>query len=147
MTRKEVRDFIAAGVDTIRPGMQFGSGRISEWNSNRSNEYVSAWLESISNNPTLSSLGAPFDAWGIKLHIAKLDAAGSSPEEYEAIIDECDLIAQKLVRQYNQVLEGYRLVTISSIGRVPFIHRNADDVTGVLLSFTLTAPDQTNLCG
>lgn len=145
MTRAELKTFISDGVNTVNPSLDFGAGRVTEWNSNRSNEYPGVWLESP-NSDTDIPVQMPFDDWSVILHIGKKDHAGSSPEQYELIIDECDLIAQKLIKQYNDVLNGYATITITGISRVPFIHKHADDVTGVILSFTLRAPATVNLC-
>lgn len=146
MTREEVRAFIKSGVDALDQTIDFASGRITEFNSGRSNEYPFIWLESLSTDVDILATGLPYDNWQIALHIAKKDAAGSSPEEYEGIIDVCDLIAQQLIKKYNNIVSGYTLVTLSNVSRQPFIHKHADDLTGVILSFTLGSPDTTNLC-
>lgn len=146
MKRSEVRDFIKSGVVALSSAISFNSGRISEFNSERSNEYPFVWLESLSAGVELTEQGLPYDGWNITIHIAKKDAAGSKPEEYELIVDECDYIGQQLVKQYNQSVTNYHLVTLDGISREPFIHKHADDTTGIILSFTLNAPDTTNLC-
>lgn len=147
MKRSEIRTFLETGVNAINPSMPFGSGRISEWNSSRSNEYPGTWWESI--RPTeveLINNNLPQDGWPVRLHIGKKDAADSSAVQYEQIIDDCDYIAQQLIRQYNQVVENSNTVTITNIDREPFVKKNADVISGVILSFTLTGPDKTNLC-
>jgi hypothetical protein len=145
VTRTEVREFVKAGAEALEKKVSFGSGRITELNSTRSNVYPFVWLESLSTDPILVN-SVPFDGWNIKIHIAMKDAAGSSPEEYEAIVDKCDLIGQKLMLQYNTIIEGYATSTIDGISRVPFIHKQADDTSGIILSFTLNAPDLTSIC-
>lgn len=146
MKRSEVREFIESGVEALTPAIGFNSGRISEFNSERGNDYPFVWLESLSAGVELLDSGLPYDGWNIAIHIAKKDAAGSKPEEYERIVDECDYIGQQLVKQYNNLITGNHLVTLESISRDPFIHRHADDLTGIILSFTLNTPDATNLC-
>lgn len=135
MKRSEIRAFIKSGVDTLSPKITFNSGRITEFNSNRSNEYPYVWLESLSG-------GDPSEAveqtWNVAMHIAKLDKADSSPEQYEALIDECDEIAQRLVIQYRNQLNGSNRLVIGDATRDPFIHKHADDTTGVILTFTIT---------
>jgi hypothetical protein len=147
MTRAEVKTFIETGVQAINPALSFGTGRITEWNSNRSNEYPGTWLETIEADTEIpEGLQLPFDAWPINLHIGKKDAQDSSPTEYEALIDEADYIAQQLIKQYNATVTGYNTVTISSISRPAFIKKHADCITGVVLTFILRVPDTTNLC-
>lgn len=146
MTREEVRAFIKSGVDALDQTIDFNSGRVTEFNSERSNEYPFIWLDSLSADVDILSTGLPYDNWQIVLRIAKKDARGSKPQEYECIVDSCDLIAQKLVKQYNNIVSGFTLVTLLNVTRQPLIHKNADDITGIILSFTLQAPDTTNLC-
>lgn len=146
MKRSEVRDFIESGVNTLAPSAKFNSGRITEFNSARDNEYPFVWLESLSVSRSNTGTGAPSDDWAIALHIVKKDAAGSSPEEYEAIVDECDEIARLLSKQYNTVLQASLNVVIATESRDPFIHKHADDTTGVIYSFTLRTWDNSVLC-
>lgn len=146
MKRSEVRAFIEAGIEQLSPVIGFGSGRISEFNSDRSREYPFVWLESLSTGVTLTDSGLPFDDWNIALHIAKKDSADSIEIQYEPMIDDCDFIGQKLINFYNNEIEGYQKSTITGISRVPFVKRNADILTGIILSFTLSAPDVTNIC-
>lgn len=146
MKRSEIRAFIEKGVEAMSPQIPFGSGRISEFNSSRKNEYKYIWLESLSVTVDLLDTGLPYDNWQVILHIAKKDAPGSSPKEYECIIDDCDYVAQQLIKQYNGILTGYNLLTLDGITRFPFIHKLADDTSGVILSFNLHSPDITPIC-
>lgn len=149
MTRTEIRTFLQTGVQSINPAMPFGSGRITEWNSNRSNEYPGVWWESVQPlDVTIINSILPSDSWPIRLWIGKLDAADSIPAQYEQIIDDCDYIAQQLLRQYNLVIEGANanMTAVENITREPFVKKYADNISGVILSFNLNVPDKTNLC-
>ena len=86
------------------------------------------------------------DKWDIELIIAQKDAMDSAPEVYEGIVDSSDLIAQKLIYQYRNRISGYKQIAIDSIKREPFIKKYADCLTGVKLTFTITANDKTNVC-
>jgi hypothetical protein len=145
MTREEVRNFLGLGIDLLTD-VTYGSGRISEWNSDRNRTYPMCWISQIEASTELANGVLPIDNWSIEIHIAKKDTADSIEEQYEALVDDCDYMAQQLIRYYNQVVTGYKLVTISSISRPRFVKKNADCLTGVILSFTMTAPDTTNLC-
>jgi hypothetical protein len=147
MKRNELRSFLETGVQAINPQMPFGSGRITEWNSNRNNEYPGVWFESVQPlDVEIVNFVLPTDNWPVRLHIGKKDAMDSSPAQYEQLVDDCDYIAQQLVRQYNQIVEDSDKATLTGIVREPFIKKHADCVTGVILSFTLSIPDTTNLC-
>jgi hypothetical protein len=145
MTREEVRNFLGLGIDLLTD-VTYGSGRISEWNSDRNRTYPMCWISQIEASTELANGVLPIDNWSIEIHIAKKDTADSVEDQYEALVDDCDYMAQQLIRYYNQVVAGYKLVTISSISRPRFVKKNADCLTGVILSFTMTAPDTTNLC-
>lgn len=143
MTRSEVRDFIEAGVNAVG-GMTFGSGLITDFNSKADKQYPTAWLETVESSPDTTDHGLVSDNWQINLHIGKLDKIDSSPETYEAIIDDCDLLAIKLFNQYDNEVEGSSLVTLTGYSRDSFTKKHADCITGVLLSFTLNAPQTSN---
>lgn len=146
MTRKEVRDFIEAGVNKLVPAIEFGSGLVTDFNSIRSHEYPAAWLITAPMTSEHTQAGAPVDTWNIELIVAQLDKMESSPEQYEHIVDDCDVIAQKLIYQYRNIVSGYKLVTMTGVNREPFVKKHADCVTGVMLTFQLVSPDKTNVC-
>lgn len=147
MTRAQLRTFIESGVSAITPAVDYGSGLLTDWNSNRSNEYPGVWFESVESvDVDLPFQTLPQDAWPIKLHIGKLDKMDSSPEQYEAIIDESDTIAQQLIFNYSQGLADTENVSITEISRIPFVKKRVDCVSGVILAFTLNVPDGTDLC-
>jgi hypothetical protein len=146
MTRTEVKTFIQAGINALNDGIAYGTGRISEFNSSRTLSYPHIWMEPLTAGTTLENNKLAFDEWKVKLNIAKKDKSDSDPEEYETIIDQCDLTAQELIQKYNQVVDGYKLVTISGINRTPFIKKHADCLSGVVLEFNISAPNTTNFC-
>ncbi len=146
MTRSEVRDLIEQGIAALGNQIEFGSGRISEFNKDRDKDYPFIWLESLAVDTDINNQGAYSDHWDAKLHIAKKDQPDSKASEYECIIDECDYIAQQLTRQYADILDAAKLVSFDSAKRDPFIHKHADDTSGVILSLSLTIPDTTNVC-
>ena len=130
----------------ILPTLEFGSGLITDFNAIRSHEYPAVWMNITPVSGTNSVYGAPLDVWDIELIIAQKDRMDSSPEEYEHIIDDCDEIAQKLMYNYNRQADGYKMVTLSDRNREPFVKKYADCLSGVVLSFKMTIPDQTNIC-
>lgn len=147
MTRKEVRDFIRNGVNSISPVLDFFEGQITDWNSERSNQYpgVMHILETTDTDIPTSNT-PPVDKWNIKLIIANKDALDSNPEDYENIVDQCDNIAQKLIYKYRAIISGYKLLTIEGINRKRFVKKYADCITGIELTFALHNQDQTNVC-
>jgi hypothetical protein len=145
MTRTEIRDFLQAGVNALTPVPEFGSGLVSDFNSIRSHEYPAVW-QVVAQVTAELTISAPLDSWEIDLIVAQKDRMDSSPSEYEHIIDDCDLIAQKLVFQYRDQVSGYKLVTMTGVSREPFVKKYADCLSGVNLKFTLVVQNNTNVC-
>lgn len=149
MTRAEVNEFLKSGVNALRPSVEYGRGRIFEFNSIRNHNYPAAWWltgEDSAVNTELSDNSTPIDNWNIKIRIAQIHKADATAEEYEGIVDECDRIAQRLRYKYDQIVSGYKLVTITGVERVPFVKDQADCLSGVDFSFNLVAVDTTNNC-
>ena len=146
MKRSEVRTFIRDGVEALPESIGFSEGQLTEFNATRSNSYPFVFCETITNTPEITEANTTVDNYDITLHICKKDATDSVGSIYESIIDDCDDIARKLMYQYNFSLESAGNVTISSYTRTPFIKDHADCLTGVILQFTLTAYDRTDVC-
>lgn len=147
MKRSEVRAIIKSAVNSVSPAVRFNSGLLTFFNSNRSNKYPYVFMEAASVSPDLTSVNlAPVNQWNIILHCADMDAADSIPDQYELIVDSMDELAAKLITKINQVVSGYKNLTIEGIEREPFIHKHADVLSGVILSFTIVEVDKTNYC-
>jgi hypothetical protein len=146
MTRAEVKTFIQVGINALDAGIAYGAGRISEFNSNRVLSYPHIWMEPIKKGTNIQEQGLPYQEWNIVLHVNKKDQPDSSADQYEQIVDECDAIGDELIIKLNEAVSGTDLITISPITTDPEIKKNADCLTGVVLSFTLSAPSTINYC-
>lgn len=156
MTRAQVRAFLKAGADALKAN--FDSGRLTEFNSLHDKTFPFIWVESPSADTEFGGSGASLtDDWDIKIHVNKQDSPDSIQTQYELLIDDCDLIAVKLIWQYNYILQQasnistanqdlYKLVTLSGISRVPFIKKHTDCLTGTILSFKLNTPNLIDVC-
>ncbi len=147
MKREEIREFLKDGVNALDPPLEFGYGRLSEFNpASVKGSFPMVWQLTSSVTTELANQ-SPVDSWSIELLIAEKDRMDSSAEEYEHIIDDCDLIAQKLVYQYRNSVEGYKNVTLSGFEREPFVKTNGAAVmSGVKLTFTILVQNKTNVC-
>ena len=145
MKRSEVRQFVEDGVNQITPALDYYEGLITDFNSKRNNQYPAVHLLLETTDTELDG-SAPTDDWDIVLIIAKLDKMDSLPPQYEGIVDDCHYISQQLIYKYRNIVNGYKLVTIEDVKREKFVKKYADCLTGIELSFTLKAPDQTNVC-
>lgn len=147
MTRAEVREFLRTGVDALTPVLEFGSGLLTDFNAQPDKTHPQVWQELRPVEGINPNNQAPVDEWNIRLHIAKAhNQQDVLPKDYEPFIDECDLVAQKLIHQYNKIVAGYKLVTITNRRREPFTKKFVHVMSGVILTFTLNAPDKTNVC-
>lgn len=151
MKRSEIRTFVQTGANAITPAVTFGTGTYTFFNSNRDWSYANGLVfhetvTSMEVDTETFAAQAPTDGWNVKLWIAFLTKMDAIPDDYEPLIDQADYIAQRLMYKYNQVVSGYKRVTITDVKRVPFVKKNADVLCGVTLSFKINAPDQTNVC-
>lgn len=147
MKRSEVRIFIRDGVNSITPVLEYSEGLITDFNSQRSNQYPGVHLVLDETNTEIPETTMPLnDSWPIFLLIANIDKLDSSSDVYENIVDKCDEVAQKLIYKYRAIIDGYKLVTIEGIKRKRFIKKYADCLTGIELTFDLKNQDQTNVC-
>ncbi len=133
---------IKEAVDSLSVQHEFRRGRVSELSS-LNKQFPVVWMETSPMDTDYPQVTLPIDNWQINLHIAKLDTTDSLPEQYESIIDDCDEVAQQIQFKVNKVVTGYKLLTLEGISRTPFVKVLSSCATGVLLSFTIVAPDQT----
>lgn len=143
MQRSSLKAFIKSGVDSITPPLGFGSGLITDFNSERSHEYPTVWL-ALEKTASEENLYAPLDTWYVKLIIAQIDALDSKPDDYEALVDACDEVAQRLIYKYRVIVSGYKLITMVGVERERFVKRYADCLTGIELTFNIVSPDQSD---
>lgn len=147
MKRSEVRALIKSAVDDLNQSISFNNGLLTRFTAEPDKRYPYVWLEPLSVSTDLNPNQMPLDSWNCLLHIAKQDKVDSIPAQYELLVDECDEIAKKFIYKLNQVVSGYKLITLISITREPFIKKHtADPTTGVTVEFTLQVADQTNVC-
>lgn len=147
MTRKEIRTFLKAGVDALDPVLEFGSGLITDFNAKPDKTLPQVWQELQPVKGDNDVRQAPIDDWSVRLHIAiGHNQQDVSADNYEDFIDTCDLVAQRLMKQYNSIVSGYKLVTLTDRTRTPFAKKYAHVMSGVVLQFTINSPDKTDLC-
>lgn len=149
MTRKETDDFIDSAVKLLAPKTTFGRGRVSEWNSRRDHVYPKVWRVTNDEDEVATEFSpqmTPIDSRSIELRIAFKDAHDSVEDQYENLVDLADRHAQRLLYALNQVVTSVPTALITGISRRAFIKKNADDVTGVILSFTIQSADLTSNC-
>lgn len=156
MTREQVRAFLKAGADALK--LQFDAGRLTEFNKVKDKKFPFIWVETLVPDSDFQTSGSMLiDSWSTVIHVALLDKTDSVQDEYEALVDQADYIAQQLIWQYNVNLMNstvvsttnqslYKKIQLSGISRPPFIKKHADVLTGVALTFTLTTPNTTNVC-
>lgn len=145
MKRSELKEFIRQGVAVLQPSIEFGTGLLTDFNSIPDQVYPKVWLESPEVG-TEYPVSAPLDTWVINIYIANRDKMDSFPDQYEDLIDSADMIAQRLIYQYRNIIENYKLTSLEGVKRVPWIKKNATCLTGIYLTFIIKNTDQTNVC-
>lgn len=148
MKRSEVREFIRQGVVAVHePDFSYTFGLLTEWDAKRDNIYPCIFNPSLEVSTSINTQSSPpFDSWQVQLYVVKKDRMDSVSDEYEPTIDECDLVAQKLMYQFRKIIDGYDLTMIVNSTRKPWIKKNADCCTGVLLEFIIENQDKTDVC-
>lgn len=156
MTRKEIRDFLKAGLDAVKSFSD--AGRLTEFNKVADKGQPFGWIFDLQAKTNFGGSGSSLiDDWTVNIRIVKIDRPDSIQDEYENLIDNCDDIARKLIWQYNVILysastvstanqDKYKLITISDVSRPQVIKWGADCLTGVDLIFNLNSPDRTDVC-
>lgn len=150
MTRLEIRTFINAGVTLLTPDTEFNFGNLTDFNAKPGKEYPNILLETIRGSQV--SVDLPFNTIPTKsvpilLRICLIDKLDSAPEVYEPLIDTCENTAMRLIYQYNNLIAGYKTLTLKQISIEPFIKTLAADcLTGVTLKFNIESQDKTDFC-
>ena len=144
MKRSEIRAFLKDGVDSLTPVLSYWDGELTDWNAQRDNRYPGILSILDTTESRYENNMSPLDSWPVRMLICKIDRLDSLPEVYEDIIDDCDLIAQKLMYYYRDNVSLHYVIT--NAARKRFIKKHADCLTGIELTFTLTGNDRTVVC-
>lgn len=156
MSHKAVRELIRDTALGLQDNINFGYGRGSDFNQIKNNRYPYIWLD-----PLISTLGINEDnlinseTYSISLVFYKFDKPDSTEKEYQLLLDETDKLVQGFIRKLNEdLVNGFDTpktlrthnTAITNIAKQPVIKVMADCLTGWILTFDFTVPDQFDYC-
>jgi hypothetical protein len=156
MGHKAVRQFIQDIAESLRDDVKFGYGRASDFNQIKDKQYPYIWLDPLTSSLTTmeDNIGF-FETYTINLSFYKFDEMDSTEEQYKLILDDVDDLVQRFIRKIQEDnTDDYdtplKLTTwntrIENINKQPFIKVMADVLTGFILTFDFTVPDQFDYC-
>lgn len=156
MSHRSVVQLLKDTAEMLEDRMQFGYGRTSDFNVKRDKQYPFIWLDPLNASPTYSvnSTENYIKSWSVRMLFYQLDSEDSVPKEYQTILDEMDIYVDKYINLLNQVYlkanERARVIpdpiVITGITQDQFVKATADILTGWIVTFTLTVPDQFDYC-
>lgn len=155
MSHSAVRAFIGDTAKAVKDTIQFGHGRVSEFNStpDKSNECI--WLDPLTfvgsyvntNSSTLIL------TWSVSMFFYKKDDMGSIEKQYNKILDTTHDTMLKFVSLINRNPgEDSRdelttdKIQISNFRAEPVVKVLENCMSGWILTFQLTAPDTFDYC-
>jgi hypothetical protein len=154
MGHQAVRLFIQDVAESLRDDVKFGYGRASDFNQIKDKQYPYIWLDPLQSTvaTTEDNIGF-YETYSVNLSFYKFDEMDSTEEQYKLILDDVDDLVQKFIRKiqedndddYTTGLKTWN-TSIANISKQPFIKVMADVLTGFILTFDLTVPDQFDYC-
>lgn len=155
MGHKAVRDFLSDKVRSLDDNIKFGYGRVSDFNQIKDKQYPYVWCD-----PLLSTINVDenfTETYSVSLFFYSYDEMDSTEDQYKLLLDQADNNVQAFIRLISESLqtedslslvERYqtRNVGISNVTKEPIIKVLADCITGWILRFNLTVPDQFDYC-
>lgn len=148
MSHLSVRLLIEETVKGIDDSIQFGYGRASDFNSILKKGSKAVHLDTLSS--TLAYTEESYNLTRIfspAIIFYKLDKKEGAEKETADILDITDKDAIKFLQVLNlKTTDLDQDIQISSIRTEPVIKVTADFMTGIILRFDLTVPDDFNYC-
>lgn len=156
MSHQAVREFISDVAVSLADDVLFGYGRASDFNMRKDKEYPYVWLDPLQSTIAITGDGRAFtETYNVSLSFYKFDSMDSTEDQYKLILDQVDVLVQTFIRKLNENIEAqYEIPTvlatynteITNINKSPFIKVFDDCLTGFILSFSLTVPDNFDYC-
>lgn len=155
MSHQAVRELIEAKALAVADNVNFGYGRGSDFNQIKDKTYKYIWLDPLTSTILIGEDQVNFvEQYNISLVFYGFDAPDSTQDQYKLILDETDVLVQKFLRDLqNDLLNDDTTIqltsnniAISGIAKQPVIKVMADVLTGWIVTFNLTVPDNYDYC-
>lgn len=158
MSHKAVRLLLQDVAQSLGDKIQFGYGRLSDFNAIKDKKYPYIWADPFEISPSFTEDRYNFTkqfAISISFMTLEQQGAASTEKDYPANMDDMSDLADKFINKLNADGTGpedntfalaTQKLTITGMRMQPYIKRFSDIVTGYTLSFTLTVPDMFDYC-
>lgn len=151
MSHKSVVNLIKETAQSLADNIKFGYGLDTDFNVQRDKSYPFIWLDPLTASPeyTVNNTENYQKTWNVRMLFYQLDYKDSLPDQYSKILNDMDTIVDMFVQQLNGAYSwetGPVTLTLSSISQQPFIKATGDILTGWIVTFNLTVPDDFNYC-
>ncbi len=148
MSRLSVRTLIGNTVKRVDDSVKFGYGRASDFNSLHKKEDKRVLLDTLSS--TLEYTEESYNltqTYQVGITFFKLDDIQGAEEQTAEVLDEMDTLCTKFIQALNlKTTNLSQDIGVTQIRKSPVIKVTVDCVSGFVLQFSLTVPDDFNYC-
>lgn len=158
MSHKAVRLLLQDVAHSLGDKIQFGYGRLSDFNAIKDKKYPYVWADPFEITPSFTEDRYNFTkAFNISISFMTMEKEGeaSTEKDYPLNMDAMSDLADQFINKLNADTTGAedntialatQKLLITRMSLQPYIKRFSDIVTGYTLSFTLTIPDTFDYC-
>jgi len=158
MSHKAVRTLIEDVARSLGDKVQFGYGRLSDFNAIKDKKYPYAWLDPLEIQPAFTEDRYNYTkdfSISISFMTLEKDGEASIEKDYSLNMDDMSDLADQFINKLNAsdthaedntIALATQKLTISGMRLLPYIKRFSDVVTGYTLTFTLNTPDTFDYC-
>ncbi len=150
MIYQSLHNLIRDTIGAIGTNVFFYHGKDSNFNSEQKETYPLAWLDIVTTSSTFINDNRTNDSHAVKLIFLDLDKVGADSTTSNSIVFQMDKLARKFIIDLNNKLvdlsDSAYASEITNVRITPFVKVKASVLTGVLLEFTLTCPDNVEYC-
>ena len=150
MIYKSVHALIRDTVGAIGVNSYFYHGKESNFNAEQKEVYPIVWLDMMTCASTFVNDNRTNDVYTVRLLFLNLDKVNNDSSASNDIVFEMDKLARKFIIDLNNKVkylgDGAYSPEITNVRLTPFIKVKASVLTGTMLGFNLTAPDDVEYC-
>lgn len=158
MSHKAVRLLLQDVARSLGNKVQFGYGRLSDFNAIKDKKYPYVWADPLEIAPSFTedryNYTKIFDV-SVNFMTMEREGEAATEKDYPLNMDDMSDLADQFINKLNADSPGAEDNTISlatqkllitGMNLSPYIKRFSDVVTGYNLSFKLTVPDTFDYC-
>jgi hypothetical protein len=148
VSHKGIRSLIETTAKSLGDDIQFTYARTSDFNAMRDKRYPFIALDTLSTNSQFAVNNSYnySKTWLINMAFYGLDNRESIGDDYKKILDDMDVLVDGFITKLNVTTQDSAGLLITAINQVAFVKTTDDILTGFLLSFSITVPDNWNYC-